>query len=121
MSSLVDLADRIYDGLVQARVFGMAYEDDNGGRLSGRCRPDRITLPVAGGLISEGSDGVIVTIAMEGPDMGRAGQTWWRAEVDALWEPEGEGGKQGGSVRRLLAAVFAFDLGGLWHAWQRPC
>ncbi len=107
-SSLVDLAEGIYDGLVRARVFGMAYNDDDGGRSSGRCRPYRTTPPATGGSISEGSDGVIVTIATEGPDAGGAGPPWWRTEVDAHWaEPGGEWGKRGGSVRRRLAAVFA--------------
>jgi hypothetical protein len=82
-SSLVNLADGIYEGLVQAHVFGMAYkmayDDKDGGRLSGCCRPDRTTPTVAGGLISEGLDGVIVTIAMEGPDLGGAGPPLWRA------------------------------------------
>jgi hypothetical protein len=87
----------------------MAYNDNDGERSLGRCRPDRTTLPAAGGSISEGSDGVIVTIATEGPDAGGAGPPWWRAEVDARWaELGGEGGKRGGLVRRQMAAVFAF-------------
>ncbi len=81
-----------------------------------------VTPPAAGGSISEGSDGVIVTIATEGPYAGGAGPPWWRAEVDARWaELGGEGGKRGGSVRWRLAAVFAFGPRGLWHARRRPC
>jgi hypothetical protein len=83
--SLVDLADGIYHGLVWALVFGMAYDDDNGGWLLGRCHPNCTTLPVARGLISEGLDGVIVTITMEGPNVGGASPPWWRAKVDARW------------------------------------
>ena len=74
--SLVDLADKIYNWLVWARVFGMVYNDDNSGRLSDRCSPDPTTPTAAGGLISEGSDGVIVTISTEGPDEGGAGLPW---------------------------------------------
>ncbi len=121
MLSLVDLADGIYDRLVRARLFGIAYDDKDGGWSLGRCRPNRTTPPAAGGPISEGLDGVIMTIATEGSDAGGAGPPWWRAEVDARWaKPEGEGGKQGG-VRWRLASVFAFGPRGLWRAQRRPC
>jgi hypothetical protein len=110
--SLVNLADGINDRIVRARVYGMAYDDDDGGRSSGRCRPDRTTPTAAGGSISEGSDGVIVTIATEGPDAGGAGPPWWRAEVDARWgESRGGGGSgedwAGGDRRRFSRSVHA--------------
>jgi hypothetical protein len=114
----------IYDGLVWARVFGMAYNNDNGGWLSGHCSPDHTIQTAAGGLILEGSDGVIVTIATEGPDAGGAGLPWWRAKVDARWAKLGVGGsgedQAGSNGRRFLHLVHAdsgVHGGGLvnWH------
>ncbi len=93
--SLVNLADGINDGIIWVRVFGMAYDNDNGGQSSVRCHPDCTTPTAAGGSISEGLDGVIVTIATLGPDAGRAGPLWWRAEVDACWGPSQGGGGSG--------------------------
>jgi hypothetical protein len=75
--SLVNLAYGIYNGLVWVQVFGMVYDNDDGRWLSGHCRPDHTTPMAAGGLISEGLDGVIVTIATEDPDVGGAGPPWW--------------------------------------------
>jgi hypothetical protein len=97
-SSLINLADGIYDRIIREHVFGMAYDNDDGGRLLGRCRPDRTTPTAAGGLILEGSDGVIVTIAMEGPDASEAGPLWWRAVVDARWGPSRGGGGEAGRI-----------------------
>jgi hypothetical protein len=111
--SLVDLADGINNGIVQACVFRMAYDDEDSGRSSGRCRPDRTTPTAAGGSISEGSDGVIMTIATEGPDASGAVPPWWRAEVDARWGPsrEGRGGsgedRAGGDGRWFSCSVHA--------------
>jgi hypothetical protein len=93
---LVDLADGIYHGLVWAHVFGMAY--------------DNCTTPTAARRsISEGSDGVIVTIPTEGLDADGAGPPWWRAEVDAHWAEPG-----GGGVGRIGPAA----TGGGFHVWS---
>ncbi len=116
--SLVNLADGINNRIVRARVYGMAYDDDDGGRSLGRCRPDRTTPTAAGGSISEGSDGVIVTIATEGSDAGGAGPPWWRAEVDARWGEAGRigpavtgGGFRVRSMRTLACAAAALLIG----------
>ncbi len=54
-------------------------------------------------------DGVIVTIAMEGPDVGGAGPLWWRAKVDApSWGGRGGSGEDwsGGDWQQFLHSVL---------------